>query len=127
MKKIFIILIAILVVSLSSLSCEASPRTDYQITKNICKKYHKPIKMIQGYSKKITHFITHRKNKKYIIVEKVVSISSGGRSGYDNHHKYITYNKKVRKGKKVISYLIYNPYTDYHDDIIFIVDNGKVR
>lgn len=39
----------------------------------------------------------------------------------------IRYNKLVRKNKKHVVYLIYNPKTNYTDDIIAVISNNKVR
>ena len=39
-------------------------------------------------------------------------------------HFYKTwYNKKVKKGKEVKSYYIYNPKNNYCDDVVAVVDN----
>jgi hypothetical protein len=124
-KNIFTIVMILLVTVAINTSIYAS--TDFSLVKNVCNNYNKPIKMISGYSEKNTNIIGNRKNKNYIIVEKVISFSSGNNFGYDKYNYFIKYNKKVKKNKKVISYLIYNPNTNYLDDIIYIVDNGMIR
>ena len=79
-------------------------------------------------TKKEWKMITHRKGKKIVYIEKVVSISSGKNYGYTKKgHYYIAYNKKVKKGKKVTSYCIWNPYTNYDDDVVAVVDNKMIR
>ena len=49
--------------------------------------------------------------------------------GFCSCHQYqnIKYNKKVKKGKRVISYCIYSPYNNYCDGVDFVVDNKMVR
>lgn len=129
MKKFFIaIIFSILVLGIFSVNASASTTkmTNYQMMKKICRFYHKPPKVVSGRFDSIKKVVTHRKNKKYIVVEKIVSISAGGRKGYDKYNQLITYNKCVKKGKKVITYLIYNPKTNYFDDIIFKIDNSIV-
>ena len=76
---------------------------------------------------KYTNNKPYKKSKKYVFVEKVKSISDGGKHGHTKDGYYITYNKKVKKGKRVTSYLIYNPKTNYTDDIVAVVDNKKIR
>lgn len=128
MKKFFIAIVAVIFIfTLSTANVyAASKKTNYQMMKKICRFYHKTPKIVSGRFSSIEKTITHRKNKKYIIVEKIVSISAGGRKGYDKYNQLITYNKKVKKGKKIVSYLIYNPKTNYSDDIIFKIDNNIV-
>lgn len=70
--------------------------------------------------------ITHRKNKK-VIVEIVKSVSRGGRYGRTTDGYTIKYNKRVKKGRKVTSYFIWNPNNNYDDDVVAVVDNRKTR
>lgn len=52
---------------------------------------------------------------------------SKGTYGYSKKGEYVKYNKKVKKGKKAISYFIYNPETNYCDDVVAVIDCGKIR
>lgn len=71
--------------------------------------------------------IDNRKGKKTVYIEKLVS-KSKGKYGYTiKGHYYIKYNRKVTKGKKVVSYLLWNPYTNYIDDVAAVVDCKMVR
>lgn len=129
MKNIIRIIIFVIALLFCCIDCHAEkPKTNYQIVKAVCKRqYNKTkIKIVKGYSLKTEKIITHRKGKNYIVVEKFVSYSYG-RYGYSKDGYYITYNKKVKRGKRVVSYCIYNPYTNYIDDVTFVVDNKKVR
>lgn len=137
MKKI----VAIILLSLVFLSCfevlaEAAEKSNWLLVQELCRK--------EGYSsillidanrttdKKFWKVVDHRKGKDYIVVEKVVSKSDGtGYGWYSTKTKgtnyIIGYNKKVKKGKKVTSYVIWSPLTNECDDILYVVDNKKVR
>lgn len=71
--------------------------------------------------------IDNRKGKKTVYIEKLVSKSRGSYGYTIKGHYYIKYNKKVKKGNKVVSYLLWNPYTNYIDDVVAIVDCKKIR
>ena len=111
-------------------------KSDWQIVQELCRK--------EGYSsilvidsnrttdKKFWRTVNHRKGKGYIVVEKVVSKSDGtGYGWYSTKTKgtnyIIGYNKRVAKGRKVTSYVIWNPRTNYEDDILYVVDNRTFR
>lgn len=127
--KRFLIMVALVVCMMTTVvpvSAKAS-KSDIQIIKMLCKKQHKPYKIVNGYTKAIRN----RKGKKVLFVEKVISFSNGkgGRNtgGYDKNGYYIAYNKRVPKGRKVVSYIIYSNKTNEPDDILWVVDNGKYR
>lgn len=109
--------------------------TDYQLMKKTVHKHYpgKKIKIIDGNGseEKYWNVVLHRKNKSYVVVEKVVSVGNGTRHGWyttkDGNRYIIGYNKKVPKGKRITSYVIWNPKTNYCDDVTYVVDNGKVR
>ena len=73
--------------------------------------------------------------KKIIIVDVIKSKSTGLKDKRNNryygkipHTKYLCwYSKKVKRGKMVKQYAIYNPYSNECDDIIAVVDCGRVR
>lgn len=72
--------------------------------------------------------ITHRKGKGIVYIEKCTTISNGKGGGFTKKgHYYVAYNKMVKKGKKVTSYFVYNPYTNYCDDVVAAVDNKMIR
>lgn len=109
--------------------------TDYKLMKKTVRQHYpgKKIKIVDGNGNedKYWNVILHRKNKDYVVVEKVVSKGNGTRHGWyttkDGNKYIIGYNKKVPKGKRVTSYVIWNPKTSYCDDVTYVVDNGKVR
>ena len=74
--------------------------------------------------------------KKKIIIVDVVKSKATGKIDKRNKHYYgkilnskysCWYNKKVRKGKIVTQYTIYNPFSNECDDIVAVVDNGRLR
>lgn len=133
-------LLAFFVVTLALIACahpaEAkTPQTDWQIVQQLCKKTGKKIKLVKSNKmtdEKFWKILDHRKGKDYVIVEKVVSVSDGKTHGWystkTKGSKYIIgYNKKVKKGKKVVSYVIWNPNSNECDDVLWVVDNQKYR
>ena len=70
--------------------------------------------------------IENRADKNIVYIEKFVSYSKG-KYGYSKDGYYVKYNKKVKKGKKVVSYFVYNPYTNYCDDVVAVIDNKMIR
>lgn len=109
--------------------------TDYQLMKKTVRKHYpgKKIKIVDGNGseEKYWSVVLKRKNKKYVVVEKVVSTGNGTKHGWyktaDGNRYIIGYNRKVPKGKKVTSYVIWNPENNECDDVTYVVDNGKVR
>lgn len=79
-------------------------------------------------SNKLTEkMIANRAINHTIYVEIIKSVSKGGKRGLIDGKYTIAYNKSVKKGKKVTSYNIWNPDNAYVDDVIAVVDNGKIR
>lgn len=68
-----------------------------------------------------------RKGKHVVYIEVIKSVSHGRWGRTTKYGCYIKYNKPVRKGKKVSSYCIYNPNTNYYDDVTSVIDNGMIR
>ena len=110
-------------------------KTDLQIVREYCRENYPKytIKIVKKYNPKI---MENRKGKNIVYVEKEISFSSGKKDkqngmywGYIKGSNYYKtwYNSKVKKEKKVISYYIYNPHTNYSDDIVAVIDNNKLR
>lgn len=68
-----------------------------------------------------------RKGKHVVYIEVIKSVSHGRWGRTTKYGSYIKYNKPVRKGKKVTSYCIYNPNTNYYDDVTAVIDNKIIR
>lgn len=109
---------------------QAKANKDKQLVNTYIKKHYntKKYKVVYKPSYRLSaYMITHRKQKKVIYVEVVKSISHGDHGYATNGNWYIYYNKRVKKGKRVTSYCIYNPKNNYIDDVVAVVDNGKLR
>lgn len=68
-----------------------------------------------------------RKGKNIVYIEVIKSVSRGGWGRTTKYGCYIKYNKPVHKGNKVTSYCIYNPDTNFWDDVTVVIDNGIIR
>ena len=140
-KKVSAFLLVIVTILLCSVTAEAkteqpNQKTNWQIVKELCRKSgYKKIKLVDANKltdKQLWKILDHLKGKPYIVVEKFVSVSDGtGYGWYGTGTKgayYITgYNKRVPRGRKVTSYLIWNPKTNECDDILYVVDNKMYR
>ncbi len=134
MKRIIaFILLIVFVISCSS--CFAKTSSDKEIVENYCSVHYPKMKVVY-FTKWNDEVMYHRANTNVVYVEVEKSISSGKKDsrngmywGYiKGQHYYKTwYNTKVKKGKTVKSYYIYNPYTNWEDDIVAVVDNKKIR
>lgn len=126
-KKINLIsiIMAVLILSMTVVPLQAQALTNKKIAKRYAKTHYSEckVKFFRHYSEKIEH----RKGTKVVWIWKIYSKSNGGKYGTCEDGSIIAYNKKVKKGKRVVSYCIYNPYTNYCDDIVAVVDNKKVR
>ena len=120
-----LVIITLVIGMLLTPSVYAQSKSDYKIAKAYCQKYY-PTKTIRVFTKYNAKRMEHRKGTKYVYVEKFTSYSKG-RYGYSKKGEYVRYNKYVKKGKKVVSYFVYNPYTNYCDDVVVVIDCGKIR
>lgn len=139
-KGRIIILIALIslfigICIIDTVAVNANSMSDRQIVNEYCHEHYKGyvIRYFTKWNKKI---MTHRANKRVVYVQIEKSISSGKKDsrngkywGYVKGQNYYKtwYNKKVAKGKTVKSYYIYNPKTNYTDDIVAVVDNKILR
>lgn len=130
MKKLFTMLVILITICfLFTIPAEAKTvkKSNYKIAKELVKKCGKPMKLVKYHNKKTDCIIANRKNKKYIVVEKVISISNGKDGGYTFDGGYIAYNKKTHRNKLVTSYIIYSPYSNEFDEILWVVDHNTYR
>lgn len=134
---IFITLMSLFIgiCAVDTIAVNAKSPSDRQIVREYCHKHYKgyTIRYFMKWNDKI---MSHRANKKVVYVQIEQSISSGKKDLRNNkywgyvkgQHYYKTwYNKKVKKGKTVKSYYIYNPKNNYCDDIVAVVDNKILR
>lgn len=130
MKKFFkvglIVIVISIIVLIFNIDFANAKTTNKGLAKKYCKENYQDYK-IKYFTKWNEYTMTHRKGKRIVYIEKIISYSSGNKYGYTQNGYYIAYNKKVKKGNKVISYCIYNPYSNYPDDIIAVIDCKKIR
>ena len=117
MRRIALILVALLLAT--SLSYGS---TDKQLVRKYVKKHYKGYRI-----EYTTNPCPNHKSKEVVTVSVEKSISDGGYYGTTLDGYSIAYNKKVKKGKKVKSYMIWNPHNNTCDDVVAVVDNKKVR
>lgn len=124
---IFITLISLFIgiCAVDTVAVNAKSPSDRQIVREYCHKHYKGY-TIRYFTKWNDKVMSHRANRKIVYVEKMVSYSKG-KYGYTKEGYYIKYNKRVKKGKKVISYCIYNPKNNSCDDVVAVVDNKILR
>lgn len=68
---------------------------------------------------------THHKG--VIALEFEVSTASDkGTYGFSEGY-YVAYNRTRKPGSKVLSVFLYNPFTNYEDDIVLAYDSGMLR
>ena len=127
LMKITVIALAIVIGGLMFTTVNVNAKTtNKSLVKKYCRKNYGKYKVV-FFTKWNDKTMFHRKGKKKVYVEKTVSYSTGKKYGWTKEGYFIAYNKKVKKGKRVVSYFIYNPYTNYYDDIVAAVDNKKIR
>lgn len=122
---VFILFVICIVSTTFSSYANSIDTKNNALVREYCNKHYQKytIRVITKYNPKV---VENRKGKKIVFVERFVSYSKGT-YGYSKKGEYVKYNKKVPKGKKVISYFIYNPETNYCDDVVAVIDCGKIR
>jgi len=104
---------------------DARKLSDRQLVKDWCRKHFRNyrIKIVKENDSRIWN----RMSKRVVYVEKVKSISRGGRHGTTRGGFCIGYNMNVKRGKRITSYVIWNPRNNVCDDVLAVVDNGRIR
>ena len=122
---VFILFVICIVSTTFSSYANSVDTKNNKLVREYCKKHYPKytIRIVNKYDAKV---MENRKDKKIVFVERFVSYSKGT-YGYSKKGEYVKYNKKVPKGKKIISYFIYNPETNYCDDVVAVIDCGKIR
>lgn len=96
---------------------------DVAIVDQIVEEYDLPVRYIEEYDPEIVE----NRTDDYLLIEIVESVSDGNYYGTDTEGYILVYNKDVPAGEHVTSYVVYNPYTQYCDDVVAVVDNGMKR
>ena len=87
----------------------------------VAKEYGMPINYAVAYEEVLN------RPQNELTVEVFDTISDGEGGGYTVEGYYTAYNVTVSKGETVQSIVVYNPETQYCDDVIAVIDNGIVR
>lgn len=121
MKKILIIIAFSLL-----LTTTVAGATNTQLINRFCRTNYPGKKVnIVNQSRINYNSFTHRKNKKIIYVIKFRAKSAGA-GGYTKSGSFVRFNKVNPKNKWVYVYYIYNPYTNFEDDVVARISNGKI-
>lgn len=128
MKKLILIIVAVLTMTFTT-NVGATMNKDLELVTKYNKKHFdmSKYKEVLISEKKLTNKKLRNRKKNKIIYVELLESKSKGKYGYTKEGTYIRYNKKVKKGKIVKSYLIYNPATKAIDDVVAVVDNRKIR
>ena len=125
MKKIMMLVLIILMVSIVPVTTQAktSAQTRITQTERKIKKKFKRIKIVTRTKynfNKVWKKTAHRKGKGYYLVEKFQGTALNKYIGRDPNGYYTSYKyvKGVRKGSKVITYLVYCRHCNEPDDIV---------
>lgn len=130
MKKLLLVAMAITTLATSTLTTQAATVTN----KDVVNQYIEESFMIEAdyrtvfvKSEKLTNkMLKQRKKNGIIYVEKITSTSCG-MFGRTDDGGFVRYNKKTRVGRKVKSFLVYNPESKAVDDVIAVVDHKMIR
>lgn len=121
MKKILIIIAFSLL-----LTTTVAGATNTQLINKFCRTNYpgKKVKIVNQ-SKINYNSFTHRKNKKIIYVIKFRA-KSAGVGGYTKSGSFVRFNRYNKINKWVNVYYIYNPHTNYEDDVVARISNNKI-
>lgn len=97
---------------------KTTTKSNLTLAKEYCQKYCDNYKI-----KVVTCVPTNRNDGEHVYIEKVLTVANGGYWGSTKKGCSIKYNKKVKKGIKVIVCLVYNPSNNASDDVICKVCN----
>lgn len=134
MRRALFILAAIMMFTLNPVTVKANTNKDLSVaTTYISRNYpgYKVRFVPEGKPNMIK--LRTRKGKRIVYVEVLKSNARGNLQGkrrswgITTKGSYITYNRRVKKGKRVTSYCIWNPNSNYTDDVVAVVDNGFIR
>lgn len=104
----------------------ATRKSDTQLVRQYCNKHYpgKPVRIVRQENVREKTFL-NRNGKRFVYVIKFRA-KSRGNYGYTKSGSFIRFNRTVKKGKWVWMYYIYNPYSNYEDDVVARVGNGKL-
>ena len=134
MRRALFILAAIMMFTLNPVTVKANTNKDLSVATTYISRHYPGYKVRfvpEGKPNMIK--LRTRKGKRIVYVEVLKSNARGNLQGkrrswgITTKGSYITYNRRVKKGKRVTSYCIWNPNSNYTDDVVAVVDNGFIR
>lgn len=134
MRRALFILAAIMMFTLNPVSVKANTNKDLSVATTYISRHYPGYKVrFVPEGKPNTMKLRTRKGKRVVYVEVLKSRAKGNLKGKRRSWgitakgSYITYNRRVKIGKRVTSYCIWNPNSNYTDDVVAVVDNGFIR
>ena len=116
----FVIIVTFFFVNTSF--ANASTKNDLTLAKNWAKTHYSESIKIVSQDK------VPKNRKGTVYIEILKTKSDGGRNGHTiKGNYYVKYPKKVKKGKKVTMYCVWNPKNNICDDVVAVVCCGKVK
>lgn len=130
MKKVLLAVMTLATLATSTLTTQAATITN----KDVINQYIEESFMTEAdyrtvfvKSEKLTNKMLKQRRKNGIIYVEKITSTSCGTYGRTADGGIIRYNKKTRIGKKVKSFLVYNPESKAVDDVIAVVDHKMIR
>ena len=134
MRRALFILAAIMMFTLNPVSVKANTNKDLSVATTYISRHYPGYKVrFVPEGKPNAMKLRTRKGKRIVYVEVLKSRAKGNLKGKRRSWgitakgSYITYNRRVKIGKRVTSYCIWNPNSNYTDDVVAVVDNGFIR
>lgn len=133
-RRALFILAAIMMFTLNPVTVKANTNKDLSVATTYISRHYPGYKVrFVPEGKPSTMKLRTRKGKRVVYVEVLKSRAKGNLKGKRRSWgitakgSYITYNRRVKIGKRVTSYCIWNPNSNYTDDVVAVVDNGFIR
>ena len=103
--------------------CYGATKTNRQLVTEYVERHY------PEYHIKFDRHVTYREvtRRQGTVLVEIIETVSHGRYGLTRDGYGVYYNRRVKRGKRVTSYLIYNPENNVIDDVVAVVDNKKVR
>lgn len=134
MRRALFILAAIMMFTFNPVTVKANTNKDLSVATTYISRHYPGYKVrFVPEGKPNTMKLRTRKGKRVVYVEVLKSRAKGNLKGKRRSWgitakgSYITYNRRVKIGKRVTSYCIWNPNSNYTDDVVAVVDNGFIR
>lgn len=133
-SNLLITLALIMVLAMNPVTVKANTNKDLSVATTYISRHYPGYKVrFVPEGKPNTMKLRTRKGKRIVYVEILKSRAKGNLKGKRRSWgitakgSYITYNRRVKIGKRVTSYCIWNPNSNYSDDVVAVVDNGFIR